>query len=114
MDADAYPDGTFGVIGSVGLGDDTADGGLLVAGKTDTFGAGSADAWLLKLSRNGFVELHADGGTTATSLSGELVDIGLPGTDTDVVPQPLELVEEALEVELLSTQVAIERQGGLP
>ncbi len=34
----------------------TSDGGYVVAGKTESFGAGDADFWVLKLFPNGTVE----------------------------------------------------------
>ncbi len=34
----------------------TADGGIIIAGKTDSFGAGSLDAWIVKLNSDGTVE----------------------------------------------------------
>ncbi|TAN46128.1 MAG: hypothetical protein EPN22_00065 [Nitrospirae bacterium] len=37
----------------------TSDGGYIVAGVTYSFGAGSADAWILKLTSNGSVEWEA-------------------------------------------------------
>lgn len=157
MDAAAYPDGSFGVVGSVGLGADadlwvtrlsddgsvlwsraiggadhesaggnppddragapvqvTADGGLLVAGQTRTFGPGAGDAWLLKLSRNGFLAVHPEGPATAASLTGDLVELDLSGAATDVEPAALALVEEPIEVDLVSTRAAASRQGGLP
>ena len=157
MTADAYPDGSFGVAGSTGLGPDsdlwvlrisddgsvlwsravggadhestggappydrggrpaavTADGGLLVAGKTETFSGGYHDAWLAKFTTNGFVELDLDSGAASTALTGDLGTTSLPGAATSVAPQPLELVEIPLEVPLLSTSAAVASQGGLP
>jgi len=33
----------------------TTDGGVLVAGSTESFGAGASDAWILRLDANGFI-----------------------------------------------------------
>ncbi len=41
----------------------TADGGYLVCGETDSFGAGKMDAWLVKLDENGRVEWEKTYGT---------------------------------------------------
>jgi hypothetical protein len=92
----------------------TADGGLLVAGKTDTFSGGFEDAWLAKLTGNGYVELDSKSGAHSVALTGDLVTTALPGAATTVVAQPLELTEETIKVPLLSTQSIVARQGGLP
>ena len=49
---------TFGGIGidkaySVGK---TSDNGFIVAGQTESFGAGAGDVWVLKLDANGVIE----------------------------------------------------------
>jgi hypothetical protein len=43
----------------------TADGGYIVAGWTESFGAGSRDAWVLKLRANGSIEWQKSYGGTA-------------------------------------------------
>jgi hypothetical protein len=157
MAAAAYPDGSFGVVGSRGLGDASelwalrisdpgnvlwsraiggakhesaggatpyddagqpvavaADGGLLVAAKTQTFSSGFEDGWLLKLTKNGYIDLDAQGGAMSTALAGDLSTATLPGTLTTVAAQPLALTEVPRELGRLSTQAAVRRQGGLP
>jgi hypothetical protein len=153
----AYPDGSFGVVGSRGLGDASelwalrisdpgnvlwsraiggamhesaggatpyddagqpvavaADGGLLVAAKTQTFSSGFEDGWLLKITKNGYIDLDPQGGATSTALAGDLSNVTLPGTATTVAAQALALTEVPRELARLSTQVTVRRQGGLP
>jgi hypothetical protein len=92
----------------------TADGGLLVGGRTATFAVGYEDVWLLKLTKNGFIELDAGGGATSTALAGEVTNVSLPGTATSRSPQGFPVVLEDREVVLLSTPATVSRQGGLP
>ncbi|MFC1955400.1 hypothetical protein ACFLWZ_02525 [Chloroflexota bacterium] len=47
----------------------TSDGGYIVAGWTESFGAGSADIWLLKLSSNGDVEWQKTYGGSGTEVA---------------------------------------------
>jgi hypothetical protein len=153
----AYPDGSFGVVGSRGLGDAAdlwalrisdpgnvlwsraiggnlhesagaaepydrggqpvalaADGGLLIAAKTHSFSAGYEDGWLVKLTKNGYIDLDPQGGAKSTALAGDLTTTTLPGTATTATAQPLTLTQPPLEVTRLSTQVTVARQGGLP
>ena len=92
----------------------TADGGLLVAGKTDTFAVGYEDAWLLKLTGNGFIELDDGGGANSTALAGEVTVVSLPGAATARTPAALPVALEDIEVAMLSTAATVSRQGGLP
>jgi len=92
----------------------TADGGLLVAGKTDTFSVGYQDAWLLKLTRNGFIELDEGSGATSRALSGNFTNATLPGAVTSRAPVSFAVAPEDLPVLLHSTSAAVSRQGGLP
>jgi hypothetical protein len=91
-----------------------ADGGLLVAAKTRSWGTGAEDAWLLKLTKNGYVELDLEGGASSTALAGEFSNTTLPGFATSVAPQTVDLTSSSLEVERLTTQANVIRQGGLP
>jgi hypothetical protein len=91
-----------------------ADGGLLIAAKTRTWTAGFDDGWLLKLTKNGYVELDAQGGASSMALGGELTTSSLPGATTAATAQPLALTQAPLEIARLSTQVVVVRQGGLP
>jgi hypothetical protein len=92
----------------------TADGGLLVAGKSETFAVGYQDAWLLKLTRNGFIELDEGGGAASTALAGEVTAVSLPGATTSRPAAPLAVALEDIDVALLSTAATVSRQGGLP
>ncbi|HEU5059033.1 MAG TPA: hypothetical protein VFU21_21015, partial [Kofleriaceae bacterium] len=157
MAAAVYPDGSFGAIGSRGLGAGsdlwalrisdpgnvlwsraiggadhestggsppsdragqpvavTADGGLLAGGKTESWGTGFDDAWLLKLTHNGFIELEPASGATSTALAGSLSTINLAGAATSVTPADLALGEGPVEVERFSTQAGVLLQGGPP
>ncbi|HEY6556384.1 MAG TPA: hypothetical protein VI072_03895 [Polyangiaceae bacterium] len=157
MAAAAYPDGSFGAVGSRGLGPAAelwvlcisdagnvlwsralggadhesaggtppfdrggqpvavaADGGLLVAGKTRTWGSGAEDAWLLKLTKNGYVELDLQGGASSTALAGAISLTTLPGTTTAAAALSFALTDAPLAIERLSTQASVLRQGGLP
>lgn len=44
----------------------TDDGGYIVAGSTDSFGAGTSDAWVMKLNANGIVVWYKTYGGTAS------------------------------------------------
>ena len=157
MDGAAYPDGSFGVVGSRGLGAAselwvlrvsdpgnvlfsraigganhesaggsppyaaaghpvgvTADGGLLIGGNTQSWGTGYQDAWLLKVTKNGYVELDPQGGAASAALAGQLSTATLPGTTTTATAQALTLTEAPLEIVALSTGASVVRQGGLP
>lgn len=93
----------------------TADGGLLVGGRTATFAVGYEDVWLLKLTKNGFIELDGGvGGATSTALAGSVSAVSLPGTATSRSPVSFAVALEDLDVALLSTSATVSRQGGLP
>jgi hypothetical protein len=91
----------------------TADGGLLVGGKTDSFTAGYDDVWLLKLTKNGFIELDGGSGATSTALTGNVTSATLPGAATSRSPATFAVTLEDLDVTLLSTSATLSRQGGL-
>jgi hypothetical protein len=91
-----------------------ADGGLLLAARTSTFSAGFADAWLLKLSSNGFIDMDPASGATSAALGGDLTALAMPGMPTAVTAQPLALTRSDLEPALLSTGAVSTRQAGLP
>ncbi len=92
----------------------TADGGLLVAARTSTFSVASDDAWLLKLSSNGFIDMDPASGATSAALGGDLTTLAMPGTPTGVTAEPLALTRSDLEPALLSTGATSARQAGLP
>ena len=92
----------------------TADGGLLIAARTSTFSVGYDDAWLLKLSNNGFIDMDPASGATSAALGGDLTSLGLPATPTALTSGPLELTRSVLEPALLSTEATTSRQAGLP
>src|ERR1700719_3184028 len=50
----------------------TSDGGFVVAGRTSSFGAGSADAWVLKLDASGNVIWQKTYGGTATDEAADI------------------------------------------
>jgi len=43
----------------------TSDGGFIIAGETDSFGAGNADVWILKINANGLIEWEKTYGGSA-------------------------------------------------
>jgi hypothetical protein len=92
----------------------TADGGLLLAGRTESFAVGYEDAWLLKLTRNGFIELDDGGGATSTALAGSVTAASLPGAATARPAVDFTVAPVDREVVLLSTAATVSRQGGLP
>jgi len=60
----------------------TSDGGYVVAGRTESFGAGRADFWVLKLDRNGHIpQCYLIGNSTATVTETTVTDV-----DSNVTP----------------------------
>jgi hypothetical protein len=92
----------------------TSDGGLLIAARTSTFSVDFDDAWLLKLSENGFIDMDPGSGATSAALGGDLTTLQLPGAPTGVTAEPLVLTRSDLEPALLSTGAVSARQAGLP
>ncbi len=62
----------------------TADGGYIVAGSTETYGAGKHDILILKLSPNGDVEPNC---YLANESNAAVTDTNISLMDTDVVPE---------------------------
>jgi hypothetical protein len=52
---------------------ETSDGGYAVAGKTESFGSGSSDVWLVKTDVNGTMEWNQTYGGTSNELGGNSV-----------------------------------------
>jgi hypothetical protein len=60
----------------------TSDGGYIVAGETDSSGAGNADAWGLKLDSNGNITgCSAEGSSNATVMT-----TNVSGVDSSAIP----------------------------
>jgi uncharacterized delta-60 repeat protein len=68
----------------------TSDGGFVVAGFTNSFGAGSYDSWVLKLDANGDIDpsctFIADTAVTGVDSGAVPANTGVTGADTFVVP----------------------------
>ncbi len=47
----------------------TADGGYVIAGRTESFGSGGMDAWIMKLDSNGAITLCANIGTSHATIT---------------------------------------------
>jgi len=68
----------------------TSDGGYIVSGRTDSFGAGSFDIWILKLSPDGDIPSCAVMESSNASVSDTFIspsDTSVTPMDTNVIPQ---------------------------
>ena len=92
----------------------TPDGGVLVAGHTESFGAGQQDAWLVKIARNGYLQVDPTSGADTTPQSGAFGVTGVVPTSTSAVPVDLPLTVSDLTAEIVVTTTVVENQGVLP
>ena len=92
----------------------TPDGGVLVAGHTESFGAGGQDAWLLKLTKNGYLALDSATGAYVTPLSGSVSNTGLAAISTTALPIDLPLGVIDVAVVARTTNATVMNQGLLP
>ena len=60
----------------------TSDGGFVVAAETESFGAGSVDFWILKLSSDGAVGFNPSSGAEVTDTTLAITDTTVVGVDT--------------------------------
>lgn len=81
----------------------TVDGGYIVAGTTDSFGAGNADFWVLKLKPEGTIDPSCDfiQDTNVSGVDTNVVPVGTNASpvDTNVTPQPSDAEVNDTDVE---------------
>jgi len=66
----------------------TSDGGYVVAGSTDTYGAGMKDFLILKLSSNGNIDPSC---YLVNESNADVSDSSVSPTDTDIIPEILDI-----------------------
>jgi hypothetical protein len=88
-------------------------GGLYVAGYTKSFGAGSLDMWVLRLSSLGAVDLDPASGATSSALGGLTIDVGHSTGFTSAVPAPLILSVSPVEPRQYTPNLTVNQQGGI-
>ena len=76
-----YGDGSFDIAYSI---QQTSDGGYIVAGRTTSFGAGSYDIWVLKLSSNGDIDSFCG---FIESSDATFADTVVSPADTSITPR---------------------------
>ncbi|UCE21677.1 MAG: PQQ-like beta-propeller repeat protein [Candidatus Aminicenantes bacterium] len=72
----------------------TTDGGYILAGSTDTYGAGKHDIFILKLSPNGDIE---PGCYLVNESNAAVIDTGISPMDTDVIPEDADFTFQATD-----------------
>ncbi|HNO80072.1 MAG TPA: hypothetical protein PKN33_18650 [Phycisphaerae bacterium] len=90
-----------------------ADGGLFVAGYTESFGTGNLDIWVLKLSSVGNVDLDPASGAFSSALGGLAGGVLHSTGFTSAVPAPLTLSVSPVEVRQYTPDLTVNRQGGI-
>ncbi len=79
----------------------TADGGLIAAGLTQTFGFGSLDEYLVKTDMNGFVDC------LQRPVTLQAAEIGMPFIDVQVIPNAIQGVPWQPPVVITQSQVRV-------
>ena len=72
----------------------TSEGGYIVTGSTDSFGAGDEDLWVLKLSPNGDIPSCGIMGISDASVS----DTSVSPSDTNVIPMDTNVIPQNIDI----------------
>jgi uncharacterized delta-60 repeat protein len=91
----------------------TSDGGYIVAGSTDSFGAGDYDLWVLKLRSNGTIEFDPASGAHIedTTADVDVTPTSVSGVDTIVTGVPTSATVTLTDTDVVATDATIEQQA---